>query len=312
MPGDYNHDGVVDAADYTIWRDTLGSTTDLRADGDITGASAGKIDQADYNFWIFYFGDQAGSGAGCAAGVPEPTSLLLLAMGVILLFPFDRCSLVSPPRSLRPGPFRRLVGALRRLGRINYGRPFVTRYFSYRAPGATRPSTSLIGKQYMKRGIVRLGVGMSVLLVATLGATANATNYMWTGASGLNVFETSANWSPNAGIPNAGDAATFALASNYEVSLTFPLPPPLGPSNITIGDLNLLTGNVTLSNSMVSGFIFPESLTVTDSLSLPNANGNTSLTLGAPGFPVSLSTNLTVRTKRGHTHSPTWQSASRP
>ncbi len=27
LAGDYNHDGVVDAADYTVWRDTLGSTS---------------------------------------------------------------------------------------------------------------------------------------------------------------------------------------------------------------------------------------------------------------------------------------------
>jgi arabinogalactan endo-1,4-beta-galactosidase len=33
--GDYNRDGVVDAADYTVWRDTLGSTTDLRANAAI-------------------------------------------------------------------------------------------------------------------------------------------------------------------------------------------------------------------------------------------------------------------------------------
>ena len=36
--GDYNQNHIVDAADYTIWRDTLGSTTDLRANGDNTGA----------------------------------------------------------------------------------------------------------------------------------------------------------------------------------------------------------------------------------------------------------------------------------
>ncbi len=38
VAGDYNGNGVVDAADYTIWRDTLGSTTDLRANGDNYGA----------------------------------------------------------------------------------------------------------------------------------------------------------------------------------------------------------------------------------------------------------------------------------
>ena len=38
-PGDFNGDGKVDAADYTVWRDTLGSTSDLRANGDNTGTA---------------------------------------------------------------------------------------------------------------------------------------------------------------------------------------------------------------------------------------------------------------------------------
>ena len=37
----------VDAADYTVWRDTLGSTTDLRANGNDTGDSYGVIDEAE-------------------------------------------------------------------------------------------------------------------------------------------------------------------------------------------------------------------------------------------------------------------------
>src|SRR5262249_39970448 len=32
LPGDYNGDGIVDAADYTVWTDSLGSTTNLAAD----------------------------------------------------------------------------------------------------------------------------------------------------------------------------------------------------------------------------------------------------------------------------------------
>jgi hypothetical protein len=44
---DFNGDGAVDAADGTIWRDTLGSTTDLRADAN----GDGKIDEADHEIW---------------------------------------------------------------------------------------------------------------------------------------------------------------------------------------------------------------------------------------------------------------------
>lgn len=51
VAGDYNGDGLADARDYTLWRATLGSTTDLRANGDNSGASANVIDQADYVFW---------------------------------------------------------------------------------------------------------------------------------------------------------------------------------------------------------------------------------------------------------------------
>ena len=47
LAGDYNHDGIVDAADYTIWQDTKGSTTDLRADGN----GDGVVDQRDYELW---------------------------------------------------------------------------------------------------------------------------------------------------------------------------------------------------------------------------------------------------------------------
>ena len=38
-PGDYNADGVVDSADFTTWRDTLGSTDDLRATATATTLS---------------------------------------------------------------------------------------------------------------------------------------------------------------------------------------------------------------------------------------------------------------------------------
>ena len=79
--GDYNHNYIVDAADYTVWRDTLGSTTDLRANGDNTGASAGKIDQADFLIWRANFGAHL----GMRAAVPEPASAILITMGLLLV-----------------------------------------------------------------------------------------------------------------------------------------------------------------------------------------------------------------------------------
>jgi hypothetical protein len=77
--GDYNQDGIVNAADYTVWRDTLGSSTDLRANGDNTGASAGVIDQADYTVWTQNFGHLPGTGRP----VPEPTAIVLFAIGLL-------------------------------------------------------------------------------------------------------------------------------------------------------------------------------------------------------------------------------------
>jgi formylglycine-generating enzyme required for sulfatase activity len=85
IPGDYNIDGQVDAADYTIWRNSLGSTNDLRANGDNTGASMNVIDAADYDFWKTHFGEPAGAAAAAAQSVPEPTTLLLLILGIALL-----------------------------------------------------------------------------------------------------------------------------------------------------------------------------------------------------------------------------------
>ncbi len=51
--GDFNSDGVVDAADYSRWRDSLGSENDLAADA----SGNGVVDLADYNLWRSHYGD---------------------------------------------------------------------------------------------------------------------------------------------------------------------------------------------------------------------------------------------------------------
>ena len=52
LSGDYNFNGLVDAADYSVYEDTLGSSIDLRADGD----ASGLVDEPDYDQWRADFG----------------------------------------------------------------------------------------------------------------------------------------------------------------------------------------------------------------------------------------------------------------
>jgi hypothetical protein len=91
--GDYNHNGIVDAADYVVWRDSLGRTgSSLAADGNGNGV----IDTGDYDVWKAHFGQHTTAGAGAAdsagAGVPEPSAALLLIFGgfVLAFFRYER------------------------------------------------------------------------------------------------------------------------------------------------------------------------------------------------------------------------------
>lgn len=74
--GDYNENGVVDAADYTLWRDNLGTNNVLAND-----AIGGTIGTAQYDQWKNNFGATAGAGSGAA--VPEPSTLAALICFVL-------------------------------------------------------------------------------------------------------------------------------------------------------------------------------------------------------------------------------------
>jgi hypothetical protein len=82
LTGDYNRNGAVDAADYTVWRDSLGQTgLDLPADGN----GNLMVDLDDYTVWKTNFGLGGGGVLGGAVGVPEPSSLGLSALAGLML-----------------------------------------------------------------------------------------------------------------------------------------------------------------------------------------------------------------------------------
>lgn len=94
LPGDYNLDGTLSAADYTVWRDHLGmpaGTLPSDIDGGVIGA-------AQYATWRSNY-DQSTGLSTTATGVPEPGSLLLLAISAMVVRGVRGRSPKSPPTS---------------------------------------------------------------------------------------------------------------------------------------------------------------------------------------------------------------------
>jgi hypothetical protein len=111
LAGDYNRDGSVDAADYVVWRKTLGETSpnldpdtfkvislgNMAANGAVSGncghntPNCEVIDELDYEVWRANFGrtvSTSGSGGGVGSGsasVPEPASAALALLATVVL-----------------------------------------------------------------------------------------------------------------------------------------------------------------------------------------------------------------------------------
>ena len=70
IPGDYNHDGRVDAADYLVWRKSIGTAL-------------------GYDTWRAHFGEPGSSGAALHSAqplsvtVPEPSTLILMILAAV-------------------------------------------------------------------------------------------------------------------------------------------------------------------------------------------------------------------------------------
>ncbi|MEX2172539.1 MAG: hypothetical protein WD851_24670 [Pirellulales bacterium] len=81
LPGDYNGNGIVDAADYVVWRDSRGQQVPhgTGADGD----GDGTVGQGDHNFWRARFGNGGGTGSLQTPAVPEPAAFVLAILAGI-------------------------------------------------------------------------------------------------------------------------------------------------------------------------------------------------------------------------------------
>ncbi|MEX2307362.1 MAG: PEP-CTERM sorting domain-containing protein [Pirellulales bacterium] len=157
LPGDFNGDGRVDAADYVVWRKNNGTETEFNTwrahfgeslsvglPGDFNGD--GSVDAADYvvwrknngtpaefNTWRANFGRTSGDAAGGSpsAGVPEPASLLILFIGVCLFWFARKRGRLLPrqPRACGSRPHLRSVPLntprQRNLHRLNSVRYFI-------------------------------------------------------------------------------------------------------------------------------------------------------------------------------------------
>jgi hypothetical protein len=83
LAGDFNGNGVVDAADYVVWREGLGTI----------------YTQNDYNIWRANFGRSAGIGTSLDSSqfsitVPEPAGSVLVVLAGMALRGFFRASSV--------------------------------------------------------------------------------------------------------------------------------------------------------------------------------------------------------------------------
>ncbi len=74
--GDFNNDGIVNAADYTVYRDNLGAAGLPNDNG------LGTVGEAHYELWRDNYGATSGAASSVASAVPEPSSV---AMVVVML-----------------------------------------------------------------------------------------------------------------------------------------------------------------------------------------------------------------------------------
>lgn len=120
--GDYNDDGIVDAADYTVWRNRFGEMSLPNPLPNET-VSLGTVDEEDYLEWRAHYGrSRFETSSSLAAAIPEPTSTTLVLMSLAAL-------LLYTPVFNWP---RRHIGIMEIVGLLSEGRRSVRRLSTIR------------------------------------------------------------------------------------------------------------------------------------------------------------------------------------
>ena len=86
LAGDFSGDGVVDAADYTVWRDNLGGAAGTL----INDPTLTDVGTDQYATWRDNFGASLTVGSAAIAEVPEPSAVVLVGCCVALSLRFRR------------------------------------------------------------------------------------------------------------------------------------------------------------------------------------------------------------------------------
>jgi hypothetical protein len=78
VPGDYNNNQIVDAADYVVWR--KGGPLQ----NEVPGVTPGATTAEDYAPWRARFGNTSGAGSGLVtSAVPEPGTFVYFAAAAV-------------------------------------------------------------------------------------------------------------------------------------------------------------------------------------------------------------------------------------
>lgn len=82
LPGDFNNDRVVDAADYCVWRDNLGDSEESSLNW--SGDGMNGVDAGDYALWRSQFGQTfSASPSSSKMSAPDPDSVLIAAAALL-------------------------------------------------------------------------------------------------------------------------------------------------------------------------------------------------------------------------------------